>query len=368
MEPDSLIWVCALNKIFAHRCRVGMKLLEYFGSASEVFRQSSDTLGSLLGWKNEVVSRIKDPGITEWARREVEWAWKNNVKLIPAGSKDYPYRLAECEDAPLMLYCRGNVDLNASRVLSVVGTRRCSLYGRSCCKSIIESLSRIRPAPLIVSGMALGIDGCAHLSAMEAGLDTVGVMPCGPDDIYPRQHRDLAGKVVEHGALITDFCRGTPPLAASFVSRNRIIAGLADAVLLVESYAKGGGLITVSLAQSYGREVFSVPGRMNDDSFQGCIKTISSNLAQIVTSPDDVGVAMGWSSRFGAGSGTSLFRGDDSQLKKSVLAALKQHSPLGMEDLAARCGRSVSEISSILLELELDGRVSSSGGNFLLSL
>lgn len=368
MEPDSLIWVCALNKIFVHRCRVGVKLLEYFGSASEVFRQSSDTLGSLLGWKTDVVGRIKDPGITEWARQEVEWACENGVRLIPFGSKAYPYRLAECEDAPLLLYYRGNADLNASRVLSVVGTRRCSLYGRSYCKSIIESLSRIRPAPLIVSGMALGIDGCAHLSALEAGLDTVGVMPCGLDGIYPRQHRDLAGQVAGHGALITDFCRGTSPVAASFVSRNRIIAGLADAVLLVESYAKGGGLITVSLAQSYGREVFAVPGRINDDSFQGCNKSISSNLAQIVTSPDAVGEAMGWNCRSEKGSGPSLFRNDDSQLKRSVLASLKQYSPLGMEELAARCGRSVPEISSILLELELDGRVSSSGGNFLLSL
>ena len=202
--------------------------------------------------------------------------------MLGIGQPGYPRRLADCGDAPLLLYVRGAADLDATHVLAVVGTRKATWTGRDQCRRIVENLAELEEKPLIVSGLALGIDGCAHEAALAAGLPTVGVLPCGPEAVYPRQHQALADRMLERGALVTDFARGIAPEAYTFLRRNRIIAGLADAVLLVESYQKGGGLITASLAASYNREVYAVPGRPTDASFEGCNRLIAAQEAVLV--------------------------------------------------------------------------------------
>jgi len=362
MEFDELVCLCAIGKVFAYKCAVGRQLMEAFGGPGAVFRAPRTALREALHHADDYVDVLCDPELLEWARTEVEWAKSQGVELLPLGSSRYPFRLAQCDDAPLLLYYKGNADLNAPQILAVVGTRKATWYGRTMCRKIVERLADLPVRPLIVSGLALGIDGTAHLAALEAGLQTVGVLPTGLDDIYPRQHRELAARIVEHGALVTDFARLTTPAALTFIRRNRLIAGMADATLLAESYQKGGGLITVSLAESYGREVFAVPGRLTDPSFAGCHEAIRSNVAQVVTDTDSLPLSMGWLPRK-PGRRTAIVRPGDSALQRTLLALLGDRGSLTTDELAGLTGQDASAVSVALFELEVEGRVAAEFGN-----
>ncbi|MBR6423354.1 MAG: DNA-processing protein DprA [Bacteroidales bacterium] len=363
MDTDILVYVCALSKVFAYKCAAGRQLADTLGGPSAVFTASHKTLRDVLHHADLYVDALTDPSLLEWARAEVEWAAGNGVELLPYFSTRYPRRLAECDDAPLMLYYKGNADLNARRVLAVVGTRKATWYGRECCRRIVARLAALPERPLIVSGLALGVDGCAHLAALENGLQTVGVMPTGMDEIYPVQHRSLARRIEGQGGLVTDFPRLTAPVAHTFIRRNRLIAGMADATLLVESYARGGGLITVSLADSYGREVFAVPGRLTDPSFAGCHDMIARNIAQLVKDPDSIPLAMGWVAQASVKGRTSAFRPDDSPLKRAVLRLLGERGSLTADELAVLTHEDASAVSVVLFELEVEGRAAAEFGN-----
>lgn len=363
MEHDRLVYLTALSKIFAFRCKAGRRLIESFSDLETLFRVDRDTLEALLPGQGGIIDSLLDRRLIEWAEGEVEWAWRYGIELIPIGSGRYPSRLAECDDAPLLLYYKGTANLNAQRVLAVVGTRRATYYGRESCKKIIENLALSGACPLIVSGMALGIDGTAHLAALDAGLETVGVLPCGMDEIYPARHRELAKKILEKGALVTDFARATAPVALTFIRRNRIIAGMADAVLLAESFEKGGGLITARLAREYDREVFALPGRLSDPSFRGCNDMIAKNVAEIVSDVSSIGSAMGWNSRRKRAESPELFATAESPAQKAVIEALTARSPSEMDCLASATGLNISELSTVLLELEMKGTVINIGSN-----
>lgn len=368
MESDRLSYMCALSRVFAYKCSVGRRLLDSFGDVRSLFEAGRDGLSARLSGGREYIDRLLDPQLLEWAQREVEWAAGYGIALLPIGDPRYPRRLAECGDAPLVLYCKGDADLNASRVLAVVGTRKASWYGREGCRRIVERLSDLEIKPLIVSGMALGIDGAAHEAALSSGLQTVGVLPCGLDEIYPRQHRELACRILGEGALVTDFPRRTSPVAFTFLRRNRIIAGMSDAVLLAESYRKGGGLITASLAASYNREVYAVPGRPTDASFEGCNRLIAAQEAVLVPDEEALGLALGWRVLRRASRRPSLLRPDDPPLRRELLLILAERSPATMEELAAWTGLPARDISVELLDLELAGRVVADGTKFCVSL
>ena len=362
MEFDELVCLCALSKVFAYKCAVGRQLMEAFGGAEAVFKAPRSVLREALHRADDYVDVLCDPELLEWARTEVEWAAASGVELLPVGGSRYPFRLAQCEDAPLLLYYKGTADLNAPQILAVVGTRKATWYGRTMCRKLVERLADLPVRPLVVSGLALGIDGTAHLAALEAGLQTVGVMPTGLDDIYPHQHRELAARIAEHGALVTDFARLTSPAALTFIRRNRLIAGMADATLLAESFAKGGGLITVSLAESYGREVFAVPGRLTDPSFAGCHEAIRKNVAQIVTDADTIPLSMGWLQRK-TGRRPAAERPEDSALKRTILALLGERGSLTADELTRLTGQDASAVSVALFELEVEGRAAAEFGN-----
>ena len=362
METDVLVYLCALSKVFAYKCAAGRRLVELFGGLEKVFAASRRELEDALGHADEYLDALLEPSLLEWARTEVGWAAENGVELLPYFSTRYPRRLGECEDAPLLLYYKGKADLNAPRVLAVVGTRKATWYGRESCRKIVTRLAALPEPPLIVSGLALGVDGCAHAAALEAGLQTVGVMPTGLDDVYPRQHRELAARITAQGALVTDFPRLTAPAALTFIRRNRLIAGMADATLLAESYARGGGLITVSLAESYGRDVFSVPGRLTDRSFEGCNEVIRRNVAQIVTDADSLPLAMGWLSRR-AVRGTAAPRPADTPLKRALLHFLAERGSLTADELSWLTGYDVGAVGAALFELEVEGRAAAEFGN-----
>ncbi len=368
MDSDATVFYCALSRVFAYKCAAGRHLLEVFGSPGAVFGACRDELSAVLHHAEPYIDQLLDPALLEEARREVEWAGRYGIDLLGYGEPGYPHRLAECDDAPLLLYAKGPANLDAMRILAVVGTRKASWTGREACRRLLEKLASLDEKPLIVSGLALGIDGCAHAAALACGLPTVGVLPCGLDEIYPRQHRDLARRMLEQGGLVTDFACGTAPAAFTFLRRNRIIAGLADATLVVESYRKGGSLITASLAASYSREVFAVPGRLSDVSFEGCNRLISHQEAQLVVDEDTLPIVLGWLHAPRPSRRQSVIRHDDPPLRRTLLHALEALSPATMDDLVMRTGIPPQKLAVELLDLELAGRVVADGTKFCVSL
>ncbi len=368
MDSDLSVYYCALSRVFAYKCAAGRHLLETFGGPAAVFAARREELAAALRHGDDFIDQLLAPALLEWARRECEWARSAGVRMLGIGQPGYPRRLADCGDAPLLLYVRGAADLDATHVLAVVGTRKATWTGRDQCRRIVENLAELEEKPLIVSGLALGIDGCAHEAALAAGLPTVGVLPCGPEAVYPRQHQALADRMLERGALVTDFARGIAPEAYTFLRRNRIIAGLADVVLLVESYRKGGGLITASLAASYNREVYAVPGRPTDASFEGCNRLIAAQEAVLVPDEEALGLALGWRVLRRASRRPSLLRPDDPPLRRELLLILAERSPATMEELVAWTGLPARDISVELLDLELAGRVVADGTKFCVSL
>jgi len=368
MEPDRYVYLCALSKVFAYKSAVGRQLAEAFGGPEGVFRTPRHILAAALHQGEAYLDQLFDPALLDWSADEVAWARSYGIRLLGFDDPAYPRRLTACSDAPLMLYCKGPADLNAPRSLAVVGTRKATWNGRESCRRIVGRLADLNEKPLIVSGLALGIDGCAHDVALESGLPTIGVLPCGLDEIYPRQHRELARRILEKGALVTDFPRGTSPVAYTFLRRNRIIAGLADATLLVESFHRGGGLITAALAASYQREVFAVAGRMTDTSFLGCNELIARQEATLVPDADTLPLSMGWISARQQRVRPSLFRPDDSPQRREVLRQLEARAPLSVEEVASLAHLDPNAVNLLLLELELEGRVVAEGNKFFVTL
>ena len=357
------MYAMALSKVFAYRCIEGRKLVEAAGGPEEPFRMGVDRLSQLLGGKREMAEEILSPATLRWAESELQWCEEYGIRALYIDEKDYPRRLRECCDAPLILYCKGGLNLNPERALAVVGTRKATWSGRTACTRTVTDLAALNPAPVIVSGLAFGIDATAHKAALEAGIPTIAVIPCGLDAIYPTAHRELAVRIVRDGAIVTDFPRRTSPQVTQFVRRNRIIAGMSDATLLAESYIKGGGLITTSLANAYDREVFAFPGRVTDASFAGCNAQIAANQAHLVTGAEEIGSIMGWSEP------ASGRRKKDPELPfpedgetGRILALLKEESPLDFEQILERTGIPFRTLSALMVNLEINGTVVSLQG------
>lgn len=378
MESDFIVCAIALSKVFAFECVTGKALIEHFGNPEAVFAAGPRKLREALGGgSGEWVEKLSDRGLLPWAREE--WAWNHRFGIRPLyyDSTDYPRRLRECPDAPIILYHKGEAILDSERMLAVVGTRRASYYGRSACKQIVASLARNPKPPVIVSGLAFGIDGAAHEAALDAGIPTIAAIPGALDKIYPPGHRDLARRILgKGGALVTDFARGDGYSPVQFLRRNRLIAGLSDATLLVESFVKGGGLLTTGLANSYGREVFALPGRITDPGSEGCNRQIAANLAHLITGADDLEKSMNWEPpRRRKTLQRTLDFGDD-PLRRAIGILLAERSPIGfaplLEALRERLSAAgtpaaslpdASVLSALLIELEIEGKIVSLPGD-----
>ncbi len=269
-------------------------MIEVAGCASAIFENLSSLSEILPGASPRLKSMLSDPAAFERARRELEFAEKHDIDVICYGDDAYPYRLRECDDAPIVLYCKGCVNLNARRIVSVVGTRRATEYGKDMCERFVRELAESVPDALVVSGLAYGIDVCAHKAALSSSLPTVGVLAHGLDRIYPSSHRNVAKAMLENGGLLTEFMSGTESLPAYFVRRNRIVAGMSDATVVIESAASGGSLITASIAHSYSRDCFAYPGRVTDENSKGCNALICNNRASLITCASDFITAMNW--------------------------------------------------------------------------
>ena len=359
----SPLYMMALTMVPRLNCVNQRLLLDSVESAEALFEHRND-LKALLPDASplllENLSRMEE--LLSRARQELEWAESKHIKCLCFDDAKYPARLRNCPDAPLVLYYRGTVDLNCPHIISMVGTRRCSEYGKDLCREFMEELSRQLPDCLVVSGLAYGIDINAHRQSLQHGLSTVGVLAHGMNQIYPRMHQGTAQKMLSQGGLLTEYMSGTPMDRVNFLARNRIVAGMADATIVVESASKGGSLVTARISNDYGREVFAFPGRVHDETSEGCHKLIRQNQAHLITSAQDVLEALGWETE--ESRKTRRMQPIQRQLfvelsaeEQRVADRLQGTEGKAMNQLAAETGIPVGRLSSLLMGLEMRGVV-----------
>jgi DNA processing protein len=365
MENEDLKYLIALTMIPSIGSITARKLIAYAGSAKAVFREKKSNLLKIPGVGNVLAGAVNPSETLELAEKELVFMEKNGVKSLTLFEKDYPERLRQCPDAPLVLYFKGKQVLGSSKVISIVGTRNSTEYGAEQCRKIIRDLTENNHKVLVVSGLAYGVDAHAHMAALQYGQETVAVLAHGLHTIYPYAHKNLAGRISECGALLTDFCTCNNPERNNFLKRNRIIAGLSDATLVVESGMKGGALITADLAISYNRDVFAIPGRANDSMSEGCNNLIKENKAALVTGFTDIENFLGWDRKDKASEPrqSRLFVELTIEEQK-IVEELKKEERLSPDILSLRTGMQVSKISAILLNMEFKTLVRVLPGNF----
>ncbi|MCH5172713.1 MAG: DNA-protecting protein DprA [Bacteroidales bacterium] len=372
MESTRHETVCgiALNAIFGYHPAAARAAVAHFGSPAAVFSQSPGTLDSFFGPYNKHRHLICASSL-DAATEELERITRMGCRFIPMGSPGYPPLLYDCPDAPAGLYMLGGgEELFAGReAVSVIGTRDMSPYGREWTERIVYALSHAETKPMIVSGFAMGVDITAHLAALSCGLPTVAVLPVGIDDVYPRRHRSIAARMLEAGncALITDFPPGTAPVPFNFLRRNRIIAGMSRATVLTESRLRGGGTMTARLAAGYGREVFCLPGRIDDARSAGCLRLLREKLAEPVTDTAELCAQMGFASTAEARHSSleesvrRCYSGSSERMMLCLVGSalyVEGHCGATHEETAAALGLPPGEVSAALCMLEGDGFIS----------
>lgn len=364
MFSEELVYAVALNKVFRYNPRVSSYLLRELGSAKAVLLQTKGEIADLFARRYSFFEDLADTHLLDWAYKEISWASSKGIRILHSQETDYPISLKECPDPPVVIYLYGNVDLNQEKIVSIVGTRMCTKAGVESCRKIIREFTEEGIKPLIVSGLAYGADIAAHRAALEYGLDTVAVLPNGIDRIYPAAHHDAARKISRQGAIVTEFPSGTESLKINFIQRNRIIAALSKATIVIESKEKGGALITAELAQSYFREVFALPGRVSDPFSAGCNKLIFRNIASIYLSTKEFIDSMEWDSggKVTCNRQMDIFSSADPE-KEKILLALSSNSELSIDELHRISGEKLQNLSKYLLELELEGKILSLAGN-----
>lgn len=362
---DEQIYTLALTRIPGLGLMGAYNLVRTLGSASAIFQHRKELKELLPEVSDKLIKALDCPEAFHRAEEELKYAEKNQIQCITLNDAAYPSRLKECEDAPLALFYRGNAPLNALKVISMVGTRHATAYGEDLCQSFIRELKELRPDVLIVSGLAYGIDICAHRAALQHGFATIGVLAHGLDRIYPTAHRKTAIDMMNHGGLLTEFMSGTNPDRQNFVKRNRIVAGMSDATIVVESAIKGGALITAELAESYHRDCFAFPGRTTDIYSAGCNEIIRNNRASLLSSAEDFVNAMGWNLTNNKTKDViqrELFPELSEEEKKIVQVLHRNPDGIQINTLVVETNIPINRISAILFELEMKGVVRALAG------
>ncbi len=350
--------------------RYARLFLERMGSIDAIFSGVESLRKAFPRQKERLINELYNRDLWIRAERVARWCVDNEVRVYFVGDEDYPYRLFQCVDAPVVLYSKGDYSAwNKDSSVSVVGTRNITTYGEMMTDRILRELSQIAPTTAIVSGLAYGVDITAHRKALDLGLPTVCVLAHGFDRIYPSTHYQLAHQILANGgAWLSEYPVGIKPERFNFVARNRIIAGLTDSTIVIEAGLKSGSLITANLARDYDREVLAVPGRVGDKYSEGTNLLISNMTASLVTSGADVARLMGWESRERVIQSELDFGTGGAPLENPVYRLISELQPIHQNDVVRRTGMTVSEVSAILFDLELDGHIKAMpGGVFTLS-
>jgi DNA processing protein len=337
------------------------RLVAYCGSAEAVFKEKKSSLEKIPGIGSAYAGSVVNHSIFDRAEEEIKFIEKNTITPLFYLDANYPKRLSHCEDSPIMLYFKGNTNLNSEKIISIVGTREATEYGKKTCEKLIADLSIHNP--IIISGLAYGIDICAHKAALENNLSTICVLAHGLDRIYPSIHKSTAQKLLENGGWLSDFTSGTIPNRENFPRRNRIVAGMADATIVIESKVGGGSLITADIANSYNRDVFAFPGRVDDVCSEGCNNIIKQNKAALIQSAADVVYILGWEKvkNVNAPQQKKLFI-ELSSDEEIIVNALKEKDSITVDDLCYASKMPMGKVSALLLTLEFSGIIKSLPG------
>ena len=361
MNEQEIFYTMALTRISNFNFQQALELYRTVGSAQLIYEHRND-IGDII---KDGSPRLKE-ALKVWdepmkrAEFELKFMQEHQIRAITLNDDDYPQRLRECADAPIILYYKGNADLNQSKIISIVGTRQCTQYGIDLIRRFVSDMRKHCPEMLIVSGLTYGVDINAHRQALAQGYPTVAVLAHGLDHIYPYHHRDTAAQMLNHGGLLTEFMTQTNADKPNFVRRNRIVAGLADAVIVIESKSKGGGLITADIAQSYDRAVFAYPGAVGMPCSEGCNNLIRDNVAALISNADDFIRAMGWQDEtkrkeaLSDGIERNLFP-DLSPEESSIVKQLQQTNDLQLNILSVKTGIPIGHLTALLFQLEMKG-------------
>ena len=355
MDQEKLCQV-AITRVAGVGPLLAKLLVSYCGSAKAVFSANRNKLSRIPGIGEKTLQNLASPLPLNEAESILKKAQQEAVQVLSYTEEAYPYRLKQIADAPTVLYYRGAVPLNPLRSLAIVGTRRATAYGKAITEQLVEEMRPYKP--MIISGLAYGIDVIAHRACLKSALPTIGVMASGPDIIYPPAHRTTAADMLQEGGLLTEHPFGTQPDAYNFPARNRIIAGLADAVVVVEAAAKGGALITAQLALDYDREVFAVPGSLMSEYSAGCHALIRKQQAHMYTSATDIIEELRWNEPLKQQEAAPLVQADLSSTEQTIVKLL-QHQTGGyqIDEISWRSQLPLSQLAGVLLELELKGIV-----------
>ena len=363
MNEQEIFYAMAMTRLTNFNFQQALELYKTVGSAQLIYEHRNEIGDVVEDCAPRLVEALKDwDEPMKRADFELQYMREHGIRALTLDSDDYPQRLKECTDAPIVLYYKGNADLNQAKIINIVGTRQCTQYGSDLIRHFIDSLRQYCPEVLIVSGLAYGVDICAHRQALECGYQTVGVLAHGLDQIYPYRHRETAAEMVTHGGLLTEFMTQTNADKPNFVRRNRIVAGISDACIVVESAAKGGGLITAEIAQSYDRAVFAFPGAVGMEFSEGCNNLIRDNIAGLISSAEDFVNAMGWHDEqlrlqgYADGIERNLFP-DLSPDEQKIVDLLQQTNDLQLNILSVKCGIPISQLVALLFQLEMKGVV-----------
>jgi DNA processing protein len=336
-------------------------LINNFETAAAIFSASKKDLESLEGIGTVRANSIKKFNDFKRAEEEVSFVEKYKITPLFLTDKNYPQRLLNCYDSPSILYYKGNADLNSPKIIAIVGTRTHNEYGKSLCEKLIEELAN--EDVIIISGLAFGIDSIAHKTSVKYNVKTIGVMAHGLDMVYPSQNSGLAKQMITNGGLLTEFKSQTKPDRQNFPSRNRIVAGISDAIVVIESGIKGGSLITAELGNGYNKDVFAFPGRVNDTKSEGCNFLIKNNKAGLITSANDLIENMGWKKKknISPKKQRELFI-ELSTDEKTIVNILQQQEQVHIDELFIKSKLSSSAVAAALLMLEMQNVVASLPG------
>lgn len=330
------------------------RLIAHCGSPAAIFDDKAEALLKIEGVGQLVLRGIREKRYRKEAEEEYRYIQDNDIRMILFTEQDYPDKLKHCVDGPILLFSRGNIRLQGRKIISVVGTRHMTSYGRAFCEKFIEDISPLDP--VIVSGFAYGVDICVQMLAVKHGLQTIGCLAHGLNQVYPREHRQYVRDVEENGGFYTEFWSTSQPERENFLRRNRIIAGLSQATVVVESAAKGGSLVTADIASSYDRDLFAVPGRVEDVYSTGCNNLIKQNKAHLISSAADLVYILNWDLPDLAGRTVQkqLFIELEGEEKK-IYEYLNSDGKQGLDTIALSCKIPVFRLSSTLLQMEMKG-------------
>lgn len=360
---NELLYQLGLTEVPHIGCVHAKILAQEFGSAEKIFKAKQQLLEKIEGIGEVRAKSIKAFHDFSKTEEEIRFIEKYNIKPLFITEKNYPQRLLNCYDSPTLLFYKGDADLNASKIIAIIGTRNHTDYGKQVTEKLVKDLAAQNV--VVVSGMAFGIDAVAHKAAIKNNLVTVGVLAHGLDQIYPPEHTHLAKDMLKHGGgLLTEFRSKTKPDKHNFPTRNRIVAGIADATIVIETGIKGGSMITAELANGYNKDVFAVPGKVNDNKSAGCNFLIKTNKAMLLTDAQELVEVMGWEER----SRKSEVRKQKeifielSNDEKMIVDILKEKDMVHIDELNLRSGISSSAMAAAILNLELQGVVSTLPG------